>query len=167
MYHGIRPKEAIEKLDPELALTDRLIEVAYKLYYSSVNHSKLYEGWNLPRKPDRMIHTLAKLIRENRLRDLLVELSPSPKNDEYWFLIKQANSLENLSSLELKPIKLTKPLRPGRSYPCVDKIKFRLFLLRPLRIMIQFCLRSFFLLEVKDDKKRPYKVHGVPRRISL
>ena len=155
-YHGIKPRES-KSLDPELALTDELIDIAYKLYYGSADPSKLYKGWNLPKKPDQVINILASLLKEGRIRDLLIELSP--KSGEYWFLVEQAKYLEGLSHFEWKPIKLKRNLKLGDRDQCLDEIRFRLFLLGDLKEYKNSDVIDQELIEaIKSFQKR----HGLP-----
>ncbi|MFN3975804.1 MAG: murein L,D-transpeptidase [Aquificaceae bacterium] len=156
LYHGIRLKES-KSLNLELALTDKLIDIAYKLYYGSVDPSKLYSGWNFPKKPDRVINILANLLKEDRIKDLLVELSP--KSEEYWFLVEHAKYLEELCDFEWKPIRLTKVLKPGAKYPCIDEIRFRLFLLGDLK---EYNASESFDKELLEAIKSFQKRHGLP-----
>jgi len=156
IHHGIRPRES-KSLDPELALTDELIDIAYKLYYGSADPSKLYKGWNLPKKPDQVINILASLLKEGRIRDLLIELSP--KSGEYWFLVEQAKYLESLSHFEWKPIKLKRNLKLGDKGPCLDEIRFRLFLLGDLK---EYKNSDVFDQELIDAIKSFQKRHGLP-----
>jgi len=156
IHHGIRPRES-KSLDPELALTDELIDIAYKLYYGSADPSKLYKGWNLPKKPDQVINILASLLKEGRIRDLLIELSP--KSGEYWFLVEQAKYLESLSHFEWKPIKLKRNLKLGDKGPCLDEIRFRLFLLGDLK---EYKNSDVFDQELIEAIKSFQKRHGLP-----
>lgn len=156
IHHGIRPRES-KSLDPELALTDELIDIAYKLYYGSADPSKLYKGWNLPKKPDQVINILASLLKEGRIRDLLIELSP--KSGEYWFLVEQAKYLEGLSHFEWKPIKLKRNLKLGDRDQCLDEIRFRLFLLGDLK---EYKNSDVFDQELIDAIKSFQKRHGLP-----
>jgi len=156
IHHGIRPRES-KSLDPELALTEELIDIAYKLYYGSADPSKLYKGWNLPKKPDQVINILASLLKEGRIRDLLIELSP--KSGEYWFLVEQAKYLESLSHFEWKPIKLKRNLKLGDKGPCLDEIRFRLFLLGDLK---EYKNSDVFDQELIDAIKSFQKRHGLP-----
>ncbi|QWK13491.1 MAG: peptidoglycan-binding protein [Aquificota bacterium] len=156
IHHGIRPRES-KSLDPELALTDELIDIAYKLYYGSADPSKLYKGWNFPKKPDQVINILASLLKEGRIRDLLIELSP--KSGEYWFLVEQAKYLEGLSHFEWKPIKLKRNLKLGDRDQCLDEIRFRLFLLGDLK---EYKNSDVFDQELIEAIKSFQKRHGLP-----
>ncbi len=159
VHHGLNPDiyKPVEGIDPELATTDSLIRLAYHLYYGRVRPSELYKGWSIPQKQDRVLQTLATLIKEGRLKDLFSELAP--KNQEYWFLVEQARLYRDLSSLEWKPIRLSKPLRYGDRDTCLEEIRFRLFLLGDLE---EYTFSETFddaLLEaVRSFQRR----HGLP-----
>lgn len=159
IHHGLDPKdyEPIKELYPELAITDSLLKLAYHLYYGRTKPSELYKGWNIPLKQDRVVQTLANLIREGRLEDMLSELSP--KNPQYWFLVEQAKTLKELSGFEWKPIKLSKPLRYGDKSPCLEEIKFRLFLLGDLK---EYTSSDIFDKALFDAVKSFQERHGLP-----
>lgn len=131
-YHGLNPEDYTisSRLDPELAVSDSLIKLSYHLYYGRVKPSELYGSWNFPQKQDRVIETLASLIREGRLSELFAELAP--KRQEYWFLVEQARLLEEASLFEWKPLKLQKTLQAGDKNPVLEEVRFRLFLLGDL-----------------------------------
>ena len=104
-----------------------------------------------------MINILASLLKEGRIRDLLIELSP--KSGEYWFLVEQAKYLESLSHFEWKPIKLKRNLKLGDKGPCLDEIRFRLFLLGDLK---EYKNSDVFDQELIDAIKSFQKRHGLP-----
>ncbi|MFN3870396.1 MAG: murein L,D-transpeptidase [Aquificaceae bacterium] len=159
-HHGIEIKT--KNIDKELAITDSLIDLAYSLYYGRTEPAFLYNGWNLPRKPDMVVRKLAMLIKENRLENLIEEFSP--ENEEYWFLVEEGKHLKEISSINWKPIKLKRPLSLGDISPCIDEIRFRLFLLGDLEYYEPSDVFDNQLLEaVKSFQRR----HGLPEKGSI
>jgi len=159
VYHGLDPEsyKLPEGIDPELATTDTFIKLAYHLYYGRARPFELYKGWAVPPKGDRVLQVLANLIKEERLKDFFYELAP--KSKDYWFLVEQAKFYQNLSDFEWRPIKTAKPLRYGDKSPCLDEIRFRLFLLGDLQEYSPSESFDDLLLQgVKTFQKR----HGLP-----
>ncbi|MFN7065949.1 MAG: peptidoglycan-binding protein, partial [Aquificaceae bacterium] len=158
VLHGIEINLDVE----ELAITDSLIKLAYSLYYGRVDPSTLYKRWNLPKKPDRVISGLSELIRQGRIRDLTVELSP--QDEEYWFLVEKAKDFRDLSAFDWKPIKLRRTLSLGGRSPCIDEIRFRLFLLGDLE---RYEPSDTFDGELFEAVKGFQRRHGLPETGSI
>ncbi|WPM31930.1 L,D-transpeptidase family protein [Hydrogenobacter sp. T-2] len=133
IYHGLDPEsyKLPNSANPEFATTDMFINLAHHLYYGRVRPSDIYKELNLPHKPYIVPQVLTTLIREGRLEDFFSELAP--KNRDYWFLVEQAKFYNDLSAFEWRPIRIAKPLRYGDKSPCLDEIRFRLFLLGDLQ----------------------------------
>ncbi|RME09044.1 MAG: hypothetical protein D6804_06460, partial [Aquificota bacterium] len=159
VHHGLDPRDyrPVKDLDPELATSDSLLRLAYDLYYGRTRPSELYRGWSVPKRQDRVVEKVAALIREERLGDLLREITP--KSQEYWFLVEQAKSLQELSSIEWKPIRLSRHLRHGDRSTCLEEIRFRLFLLGDIR---EYTPSDFFDHTLLEAVKRFQKRHGLP-----
>ncbi|MFN0238108.1 murein L,D-transpeptidase [Hydrogenobacter sp. Uz 6-8] len=134
-----------------------MLRLAYDLYYGRTRPSELYRGWSVPKRQDRVVEKVAALIREERLGDLLREITP--KSQEYWFLVEQAKSLQELSSIEWKPIRLSRHLRHGDRSTCLEEIRFRLFLLGDIR---EYTPSDFFDHTLLEAVKRFQKRHGLP-----
>ncbi len=132
VHHGLDQEsyKFPEGVDPELATTDMLIKLAYDLYYGRVRPLDIYKEWSLPSKPDRVLQELATLIKDGRIGDFLSEFAPG--SAEYWFLVDQVKFYQDLSVFEWRPIRIAKPLRYGEKSPCIDEVRFRLFLLGDL-----------------------------------
>ncbi|MEN3029101.1 MAG: L,D-transpeptidase family protein [Aquificaceae bacterium] len=158
VHHGLRIEDyrPLEGLEPEIALTDTLLKFSHHLYYGKVNPSELYGSRNLPEKPDLLVETLYRLLAEGRLGELIKELAP--KSREYWFLVEQARSLKDLSSLDWKPLKPSKVLRYGDRSPCLTEVRYRLFLLGDLQ---EFTTSELFDKELLEAVKSFQSRHGL------
>lgn len=156
--HGLKEEDYLPKegLPLELAYTDSLIRLAYDLYYGRVEPKRLFGGWTIPRKPDIVISLLSELIKEDRLEELIDRLSP-PHRD-YKRLIEEAEYLEEISSIEWKPIRLNRELGLGDKSPCLDEIRFRLFLLGDLE---DYTPSYVFDKELERAVKRFQERHGI------
>ncbi len=142
-----------------MAITKGLIDLSYSLYYGKIKSALLYKGWNLPRKPDMVVSKPAELIRKNKLEDLIEEFSP--KDEEYQFLVQEGKYLKEISTIDWKPIRLKSPLSLGDKSPCIDEIRFRLFLLGDLEYYEPSEVFDKQLLEgVKNFQKR----HRLPEK---
>ncbi len=159
IHHGLAPEDykLTNSANPELATTETLINLAYQLYYGRVRPSEVYRQLNLPTKPDRVLKVLASLIKEGRLEDFFSELAP--KSKDYWFLVEQAKFYHDLSNFEWRAIRVAKPLRYGDKSPCIDEIRFRLFLLGDLQeYNPSESFDDALLQAVKNFQRR----HGLP-----
>ncbi|MDW8066062.1 MAG: L,D-transpeptidase family protein [Aquificaceae bacterium] len=164
VHHGLNPRdyEPPEDLDLELSYTDRLIKLSYDLYYGKVNPSKIYGNWSLQSKPDTVVETLSRLLLENRLEDLFLELAP--KSKDYWFLVEKSKFLKDLSYLEWKPIRINRELKLGDRSPCLTEIGYRLFLLGDLE---EYTGSDLFDEKLQRAMKHFQKRHGLPETGSI
>ncbi len=159
--HGLRQKDyEVNPLeDPllyELFITDRLIRLAYDLYYGRLRPKKLFNHWTAPEKEDKVINILADLIKAGRIKDFFKELSP--KDPSYWLLVKEAELYEFLSGLEWKTIRPRKALRVGDKSPCIDEVRYRLFLLGDLK---EYEPSEVFDERLKEAIKSFQERHGI------
>ncbi|MCS7196673.1 MAG: L,D-transpeptidase family protein [Aquificaceae bacterium] len=158
VHHGLKQEDyrPLEGLEPEIALTDILIKFSHHLYYGKVDPSKLYDSWSLPKKPELLVETLHRLLVEGRLNELIKELAP--KGREYWFLVEQARSLKDLSSIDWRPLGLSKVLRYGDKSPCLTEVRYRLFLLGDLQ---EFTTSELFDEELLGAVRSFQSRHGL------
>ncbi|MEJ5227099.1 MAG: L,D-transpeptidase family protein [Thermodesulfovibrio sp.] len=132
-YEGLNPDRYLRELkrinrDDELRLTKILIKLAYHTYYGVVSPSKVFERWDFPRKEDRVIKTLATLVREDRLKDLFKELSP--KHEEYLQLKEEFRKILTLEGKDIKgKIQIKAKLRLGDVDEQIPLVKNKLRIL--------------------------------------
>ncbi|RMH81024.1 MAG: peptidoglycan-binding protein [Acidobacteria bacterium] len=166
-HHGLKREDyAVEKdVDPllkELLLTDRLIKLSYHLYHGRIDPREVFEGWTLPREKDLPMEKLKNLVEGGRLTELVKVLSPESK--EYWFLIEQSKLYTELSQYPWKPLKIKGVLKLGDKSPCVDELRFRLFLLGDLQ---SYEPSDVFDEELQLALKRFQRRHGLEEKGNI
>lgn len=152
--YELKPVE--DQLLYELLTTDKLIKLAYHTYYGRLKPASIFKGWTIPNKRDIVIEKLSNLIKEGRIKDLFIELAPS--SSSYWFLVREGELYYALSNIEWKPIRLRSPLKQGDISPCIDEVRYRLFLLGELR---EYKPSWVFDQEVAQAVKSFQERHGI------
>lgn len=132
-YEGLNPDRYLRELkrinmDDEVRLTNILIKLAYNTYYGVISPSKVFERWDFPRKEDRVIKTLATLIREDRLKDLFKDLSP--KHEGYFQLKEEFRQILTLEGKDIKEkIQIKAKLKLGDMDEPIPLVKKKLRIL--------------------------------------
>ncbi len=119
--------------DNELKLTNALIKLSYHSYYGFINPVKVFEKWDFPKKEDKVIQTLAELIKQDNLSTLFDKLSPKYEN----YRLLREHLLKYYALLDKEKwnrIEIKGKIKPGESHPSVPLIRKRLYLLGYLDI---------------------------------
>ncbi|MBC6368782.1 murein L,D-transpeptidase [Algoriphagus sp. AK58] len=118
-----------ELADLDLLLTDAFFKLASHLERGKVDPSQLTSSWEISRKPQKAdyVSLLNRAIQENSVRKKLEELYPDftiyRKGRE---VIRTLDELKKSDTLDWKPIKIDKAIKPGDTHSAIPAIRQRL-----------------------------------------
>lgn len=144
-------------IDNELKLTNTLIKLAYHAYYGFINPVKVFEKWDFPKKEDKVIQTLAELIKNDNLSALFDKLSPKYENYrllrehllKYYVLLDK----EKWNRIEIKG-----KIKQGKAHPAIPSIRKRLYLLGYLD---SYSESTFFDEKLKQAVIKFQQLHNI------
>lgn len=161
-FEGLNHEQYLKELkkysaEDELKLTNILIKLAHHAYFGTVSPSKVFERWDFPKKEDRVIKTLVTLIREDRLSDLLRELSP--KHEGYIQLKEQLIKFLQLEEKDIKEkIQIKGKLQMGNSHDQIPLVKRKLKILGFFEVSDE---SPFFDQKLKEAIERFQRRHNL------